>query len=97
MNVLYTVTIPANAERLEKVVRSIEQSLEASALEPAVHIELARAASALLGLARTWVEGGATIAVHVEASEGAYEVVVQARRATGETCAMSARFTAKRA
>ena len=93
MNVLYTVSFPAEPERVDRVRSSIEQCLDASAIDPATHTELARAAGALLALASGYAENGATIAVHVEAAESAYEVTVQTKRASGATCTLAARFS----
>ena len=93
MNVLYTVSFPAEPERVDRVKSSIAQCLDASAIDPAMHGELARAAATLLALASGWAEGGATLEVHVEASGKEYEVTVRAKRASGGACALTARFT----
>jgi hypothetical protein len=95
MNVLYAVSFPAEPERVDRVKSSIEQCLDASAIDPATHGELARAAASLLALAGGWAaDAGAALAVHIEVTDGGYEVTVRATRASGATCTMSARFAA---
>ena len=93
MNVLYTATFPADPERVGRVRSSIEQCLDASPLAPATHAEVARAAASLLALAGAWADApGATVAVRIEATSDAYDVRVDATRASGATCAFSARL-----
>jgi hypothetical protein len=93
MNVLYTVSFPADRERVDRVRSSIEQCLDASALDPSTHDELARATASLLALASGWADGpDAMLAVHIEATAGVHEVTVHATRGGGATCALSARF-----
>jgi hypothetical protein len=98
MNVLYTVAIPAEPERVDRVRSSITQCLDASTLDPNVHGELSRVAGTLLALASTWASDSdgavGNVAIRIEAREGVCEVHVDARRPSGATFTLDARCAA---